>query len=131
MGVISLEVEEDEALNVTEDLAILDAEKTDSGEGVDESKLIDSNDVVDSQQVEENVVQAYSTSNELEDMIDEGSEIVLDDLPIDALVADETKSLSMEQAQELIPEEALKLLKEKFNGHIENCRPIHDRDRLI
>ena len=130
MGVISTEVEEGEALNVTEDLAISETENADSGEVVDESELIESNDV-DSQQVEENAVQAYSTSNELEDMIDEGSEIVLDDLPIDALVADETKSLSMEQAQELIPEEALKLLKEKFNGHIENCRPIHDRDRLI
>ena len=131
MGVISTEVEEGEALNVTEDLAISETENADSGEGVDESELIDSNEVVDSQQVEENAVQAYSTSNELEDMIDEGSEIVLDDFPIDALVADGTKSLSIEQAQELIPEEALKLLKEKFNGHIENCRPIHDRDRLI
>ena len=131
MGAIFTEVEEDEALNVTEDLAISDTEKTDSGEGADESELIDSNDVVDSQQVEENVVQAYSTSNELEDAIDEGSEIVLDDLPIDALVADETKSLSIEQAQELIPEEVLKLLKDKFNGYIENCRPIYDRDRLI
>ena len=131
MGVISTELEEDEALNVTEDIAISDTEKADSGEDVDESQLINSNEVVDPQKVEENAVQAYSTSNELEDMIDEGSEIVLDDLPIDALVADETKSLSIEQAQELIPEEALKLLKEKFNGHIENCRPIHDRDRLI
>ena len=98
---------------------------------MDESQLIDSNEVMNSQQVEENAMQAYSISNELEDMIDEGSEIVLDDFPIDALVADGTKSLSIEQAQELIPEEALKLLKEKFNGHIENCRPIHDRDRLI
>lgn len=98
---------------------------------MDESELIDSIDIVDSKQVEENVVQAYSTSNELEDIMDESPEIVLDDLPIDSLVADETKSLSIEQAQELIPEEALKLLKEKFNGHIENCRPIHDRDRLI
>ena len=61
-------------------------------------------------------------------MISEGSEIVPDDLPIDALVAIETKSLSIEQAQELIIEE---VLKEKFNGHIENCRPIYDRDRLI
>ena len=131
MGVISTEVEEGETLNVTEDLAISVTKNADSGEGVDESELIDSNDVVDSQQVEENVVKVYSTSNELEDIIDEGSEIVLDDLPINALVADETKSFSIEQAQELIPEEALKLLKEKFNGHIENCRPIHDRDRLI
>ena len=98
---------------------------------MDDSELIDSNDESDPQLVEENDVQAYSTSNELEDMMDEGSEIVLDDLPIDALVADETKSLSIEQAQELIPEEALKLLKEKFNGHVENCRPIHDQDRLI
>ena len=98
---------------------------------MDESELIDSNDIVDSQQVEENVVQAYSTSNELGDMMYESLEIVLDDLPIYSLVADKTKSLSIEQAQELIPEEALKLLKEKFNGHIENCRPIHDRDRLI
>ena len=131
MGVIAIEVEDGETLNVTEDIAISVTENADSGEGVDESELIDSNDIVDSQQVEENVVQAYSTSNELEDMIDEDSEIVLDDLPIDALVADEIKSLSIEQAQELIPEEALKLLKEKFNGHLENCRPIHDRDRLI
>ena len=131
MGVISTEVEDGEALNVTEDFAISDTEKADSGEGVDESELTDSNDVLDSQQVKENVVQDYSTSIELEDMIDESSEIVLDDLPIDALMADETKSLSIEQAQELIPEEALKLLKEKFNGHIENCRPMHDRDRLI
>lgn len=98
---------------------------------MDESELIDSNDIVDIQQVEENVVQAYSTSNKLEDMMDKSPEFVLDDLPIDSLVADETKSLSIEQAQELIPEEALKLLEEKFNGHIENCRPIHDRDRLI
>ena len=131
MGVISTEVEEGEALNVTEDLAISETENADSGEDVDESELIDSNDESYPQLVEENDVQAYSTSNELEDMMDEGSEIVLDDLPIDSLVADETKSLSIEQAQELIPEEALKLLKEKFNGHIENCRPIHDRDRLI
>ena len=50
----SLEVEEDEALNVTEDLAILDAEKTDRRRWI-ESKLIDSNDVVEFQQVEENV----------------------------------------------------------------------------
>ena len=98
---------------------------------MDESELIDSNDIVDIQQVEENVVQAYSTSNELEDMMDESPEIVLDDLPVDSLVTDEAKSLSIEQAQELIPEEALKLLEEKFNGHIENCRPIHERDRLI
>ena len=131
MGVIPTGVEEGETLNVTEDIAISDTENADSGEDVNESQLINSNKVVDSQKVEENALQAYSTSNELEDMIDEGSEIVLDDLPIDALVADETKSLSVEQAQELIPEEALKLLKEKFNGHIENCRPIHDRDRLI
>ena len=73
----------------------------------------------------------YSTSNELEDTMDEGSEIVLDDLPIDSLMADDTKSLSIEQAQELIPKEALIVLKDKFNGDIENCRPIHDRDRLI
>ena len=76
-------------------------------------------------------MQGYSTSNELEDKMYEGSEIVLDDLPIDSLMADDTKSLSIEQAQELIPKEALKVLKEKFNGHIENCRPIHNRDRLI
>ena len=131
MGVISPEVEESESLNVTEDQAISGTEKADSGEGEDESELINSNNVVDSKQVEENDVQVYSTSNEIEDMTDEGSEIVLGDLLIDELVADETKSLRIEQAQELIPEEALKLLKEKFNGHIENCRPIHDRDRLI
>ena len=71
-------------------------------------ELIDSNDVVDSQQVEENACKPTVLRNELEDMMDEGSEIVLDDLPIDSLVADETKSLSIEQAQELIPEEALK-----------------------
>ena len=124
-------MEEGEALNVTEDLAISDTENADSGEDVDESELIDSNDVADPQQVEENLVQAYSTSNELEDMMDEGSEIVLDDLPIDSLVAEETKSLSIEQAQELIPKEALKTLKEKFNGHLENCRPIQEYDRLI
>ena len=130
--VISKEVEGGEALNLTEDLAISDTEKAATGEGVDESELIDSNDESDPQLVEENVVQAFSTSNELEDIMDEGSDIVLDDLPIDSLVvADETKSLSIEKAQELIPEEALKLLKEKFNGHIENCRPIHDRDRLV
>ena len=98
---------------------------------MDESELIDSNDIVDSQQVEENVARDYSTTNELEDMMDDSPEIVLDDLPIDSLVADETKSLRIEQAKELIPEEALKFLKVKFNGHIENCRPIHDRDRLI
>ena len=124
-------VEEGDSLNRTEDLAISDTEKADSGVGVDESELINSNDEVDSQQVEENVVQVYSSSNELEDMMDGGSEIVLDDLPIDSLVEGETKSLSIEKAKELIPEEALDLLKEKFNGHIENCRPIHDRDRLL
>ena len=79
MGVISTEVEEGEALNVTEDLAISETENADSGEDVDESESIDSNELVDSQQVEENAVQAYSTSNELEEMIDEGSEIVRDD----------------------------------------------------
>ena len=98
---------------------------------MDESELIDSNEVLDSQQVEENDVRSYIALNELEDIIDEGSEVVLDYLPLDSLVTDETKALSIEQAQEFIPEEALKLLKEKFNGHIENCRPIHDRDRLI
>ena len=45
MGVISTEVEEGETLNVTEDLAISDTENADSGEGVDESELIDLNDI--------------------------------------------------------------------------------------
>ena len=124
-------MEEGEALNVKEDFAISDIDKADSSGDMDESELIDSNDIEEPQQVEENYVQGYSTLNELEDMMDEDSEIVLDDLPIDALAANETKPLSMEQAQELIPVDALKLLKEKFNGHIEKCRPIYDRDRLI
>lgn len=81
--------------------------------------------------MEEIQPQEYDASNELEDMIDESSEVLLDDLPIDSLVVDVKKSLSVEQAQELIPNEALEVLKEKFNGHLENCRPIHDGDRLI
>lgn len=74
---------------------------------------------------------SYSTSNELEDIMNESESIILDDLPIDSLVAKNTDSLTIEQAQELIPKEALKTLKEKFNGHLENCRPIQEYDRLI
>ena len=129
--VISKEVEEGKALNVKADFTIFNTDKADSSEDLDEPELINSNDLKDPQQVEENYLQDYSSLNELEDEMEEGSEIILDDLSIDALMADETKPLSIEQAQELIPEGALKLLKEKFNGHIEYCRPIHDRDRLI
>ena len=114
--------------------AISDTENADSGEDVDEPELITSNDVVDPQQVEENDVQGYSTSNEPEpaDIMNDGSEIVLDDLAIDPLITEDTKPLiSTGEAQKLIPEDALKVLKEKFNGHIENCRPIQDFDRLI
>ena len=56
---------------------------------------------------------------------------MLEDLAIESLDIEDKKSLSIEQAQELIPQEALKLLKEKFNGHLENCRSIQDFDRLI
>ena len=84
-----------------------------------------------SDQMKEMEVQSYTTSNELDDMINESPEIMLEDIAIESLDIEDKKSLSIEQAEELIPQEALKLLKEKFNGHLENCRTIQDFDRLI
>jgi hypothetical protein len=82
------------------------------------------------EQVEEVEGQRYRTSNDPEDLANESSEIILDDLPIDSLVDERGDTLSIEQAQELIPEAVLKVLKEKFNGSLENCRPVKDYDRL-
>ena len=84
-----------------------------------------------SDQLEEMERLSYATLNELDDMINDRPEIMLEDLAIESLDTEDKKSLSIEQAQELIPHEALKLLKEKFNGHLENCRLIQDFDRLI
>lgn len=81
--------------------------------------------------MEEGEGQEYISSSDLDGVIELSSEIILDDLPIDSLVLEDTKSLSIEQAQKLIPEEALKVLKEKFNGSLENCRPIKDYDRMV
>ena len=74
--------------------------------------------------------QEYSTLNDFEDPLGESSEIILDDLPMDLLVDEETKTLSIEEAKKIIPETVLQVLKEKFNGSLENCRPIKDYDRL-
>lgn len=74
--------------------------------------------------------QEYSTLNDFEDPLGESSEIILDDLPMDLLVDEETKTLSIEEAKKIIPEAVLQVLKEKFNGSLENCRPIKDYDRL-
>lgn len=74
--------------------------------------------------------QEYSTLNDFEDPLGESSEIILDDLPMDLLVDEGTKTLSIEEAKKIIPETVLQLLKEKFNGSLENCRPIKDYDRL-
>ncbi|MFL2848104.1 MAG: hypothetical protein ACJZ9B_03925 [Coraliomargaritaceae bacterium] len=74
--------------------------------------------------------QEYSTLNDFEDPLGESSEIILDDLPMDLLVDEGTKTLSIEEAKKIIPETVLQVLKEKFNGSLENCRPIKDYDRL-
>lgn len=120
-----------EVFDVSEDTVIAETEIEDSPD--DSSAYTASQTSTESEQVEEIAEQAssYSTSNELEDIMNESESIILDDLPIDSLVAKNTDSLTIEQAQELIPKEALKTLKEKFNGHLENCRPIQEYDRLI
>ena len=120
-----------EVFDVSEDTVIAETEIEDSPN--DSSAYTASQTSKESEQVEEIAEQAssYSTSNELEDIMNESESIILDDLPIDSLVAKNTDSLTIEQAQELIPKEALKTLKEKFNGHLENCRPIQEYDRLI
>lgn len=120
-----------EVFDVSEDTVIAETEIEDSPD--DSSAYTASQTSTESEQVEEIAEQAssYSTSNELEDIMNESESIILDDLPIDSLVAKNTDSLTIEQAQELIPKEALKILKEKFNGHLENCRPIQEYDRLI
>jgi hypothetical protein len=99
----------------------------------DASAYIATQTSAESEQVEEVDGQgfSYSTSNELEGIMTDSDTIILDDLPIDSLVVENKQSLSVEQAQELIPKEALKTLKEKFNGHLENCRPSQEYDRLI
>lgn len=74
--------------------------------------------------------QGYSTLNDFEDPLGESSEIILDDLPMDSLVDEGAKTLSIEEAKKIIPEAVLQVLKEKFNGSLENCRPIKDYDRL-
>jgi len=124
-------VETIEVFDVSEDTVIAETEIKDSPD--DSSAYTASQISTESEQVEEIAEQAssYSTSNELEDIMNESESIILDDLPIDSLVAKNTDSLTIEQAQELIPKEALKTLKEKFNGHLENCRPIQEYDRLI
>ena len=120
-----------EVFDISEDTVIAETEIEDSPN--DSSAYTASQTSTESEQVEEMAEQAssYSTSNELEDIMNESESIILDDLPIDSLVAKNTDSLTIEQAQELIPKEALKTLKEKFNGHLENCRPIQEYDRLI
>ena len=120
-----------EVFDVSEDTVIAETEIENSPD--DSSAYTASQTSTESEQVEEIAEQAssYSTSNELEDIMNESESIILDDLPIDSLVAKNTDSLTIEQAQELIPKEALKILKEKFNGHLENCRPIQEYDRLI
>jgi len=124
-------VETIEVFDVSEDTVIAETEIENSPD--DSSAYTASQTSTESEQVEEMAEQAssYSTSNELEDIMNESESIILDDLPIDSLVAKNTDSLTIEQAQELIPKEALKTLKEKFNGHLENCRPIQEYDRLI
>lgn len=120
-----------EVFDVSEDTVIAETEIENSPD--DSSAYTASQTSTEPEQVEEIAEQAssYSTSNELEDIMNESESIILDDLPIDSLVAKNTDSLTIEQAQELIPKEALKTLKEKFNGHLENCRPIQEYDRLI
>lgn len=120
-----------EVFDVSEDTVIAETEIENSPD--DSSAYTASQTSTESEQVEEMAEQAssYSTSNELEDIMNESESIILDDLPIDSLVAKNTDFLTIEQAQELIPKEALKTLKEKFNGHLENCRPIQEYDRLI
>lgn len=120
-----------EVFDVSEDTVIAETKIENSPD--DSSAYTASQTSTEPEQVEEIAEQAssYSTSNELEDIMNESESIILDDLPIDSLVAKNTDSLTIEQAQELIPKEALKTLKEKFNGHLENCRPIKEYDRLI
>lgn len=120
-----------EVFDISEDTVIAETEIENSPD--DSSAYTASQTSTESEQVEEIAEQAssYSTSYELENSMNESESIILDDLPIDSLVAKNTDSLTIEQAQELIPKEALKTLKEKFNGHLENCRPIQEYDRLI
>ena len=120
-----------EVFDVSEDTVIAETEIENSPD--DSSAYTASQTSTEPEQVEEIAEQpsSYSTSYELEDSMNESESIILDDLPIDSLVAKNTDSLTIEQAQELIPKEALKTLKEKFNGHLENCRPIQEYDRLI
>jgi hypothetical protein len=124
-------VETIEVFDISEDTVITETEIKNSPD--DSSAYTASQTSTEPEQVEEMAEQAssYSTSYELEDSMNESESIILDDLPIDSLVAKNTDSLTIEQAQELIPKEALKTLKEKFNGHLENCRPIQEYDRLI
>jgi len=124
-------VETIEVFDISEDTVIAETEIKNSPD--DSSAYTASQTSTESEQVEEIAEQAssYSTSYELENSMNESESIILDDLPIDSLVAKNTDSLTIEQAQELIPKEALKTLKEKFNGHLENCRPIQEYDRLI
>ena len=117
-----------EALDTNTSLAVAEIEKDST---VDLSVSSPSEASSKSDQMKEMEVQSYTTSNELDDMINESPEIMLEDLAIESLDIEDKKSLSIEQAQELIPQEALKLLKEKFNGHLKNCRSIQDFDRLI
>ena len=117
-----------EALDTNTSLTVAEIEKDST---VDLSVSSPSEASSKSDQMKEMEVQSYTTSNELDDMINESPEIMLEDIAIESLDIEDKKSLSIEQAEELIPQEALKLLKEKFNGHLENCRSIQDFDRLI
>lgn len=121
---------DDEVLETGTSIA---AEDHPTEESVEDSPAYDSTVAENSliEQVEEIDEQGYSTSIDLEKALSESSDMVLDDLPIDSLVVESTKPLSIEQAKEFIPKEALKILKDKFNGHLENCRPIQDYDRMI
>lgn len=118
-----------EALDTNTSIAVAEIEKDST---VDDSPVSFPSEVSSkSDQVKEMEGRSCTTSNELDDMKNESPEIMLEDLAIESLDIEDKKSLSIEQAQELIPQEALKLLKEKFNGHLENCRSIQDFDRLI
>ena len=117
-----------EALDTNTSLTVAEIEKDST---VDLSVSSPSEASSKSDQMKEMEVQSYTTSNELDDMINESPEIMLEDIVIESFDIEDKKSLSIEQAEELIPQEALKLLKEKFNGHLKNCRSIQDFDRLI
>ena len=125
----TLEVGEFESLDTNISLAVTEIDKD---YDIDDSAVSFPSEVNSKlDQVEEMERQSYATSNELDEMINESPKIMLEDLAIDSLDFEDKESLCIEQAQELIPQEALKSLKEKFNGHLENCRPIQDFDRLI